>query len=794
MISTAVLFAVLGAGEVVFLPSPRWTDELKEDVALGYAALPPAARLPLEVELREEATALGLGDATHPLLLAGRLQLYGFREDDDARAATRLSRLTGEERQRLWRRRAVVHAVIRKWDERLRWSARAGWKALAGWDGASPLLVYPWAYSRRGGMQSPALDLATFAEELLVPAESLHEAAVPKDDRLRCREPSKARFLDERLSALDPSWKPGAADCPAYEAWADLEHLPKFEVVFATPSSSSAQALFGHLLLRLVREDDDGDLGAMQVMQLAALVSPLEPSSSYLLRGLSGGFRGVFSLTTLADVQQEALSLEQRSLRRFALELTVDQRQRLLERVWELERVGYIDYRFFKANCATMLRFLVTPALGAQAPGPTLTPWETPTQVLDGLAGLISGVETDEPSGLVAWRARNLSPSPPRGRGSGRGLTGNAPDDEALRARALLAALRIERHALDEATVGRIQAARAAVLPGWTGPSTDELVAARQRRYERELSPQHRAQAELADLLALDELLRNAPRRPPHAGELAALAKEKEAREAFEAVADAVAALPEEVLERAREEERAAFREFQAETTRRAVPEGGHGHAELAAGVSETLTPLLRLRAAAVVEQLGDQRQRGFGSRSAWRVLDASVLLQPKAQPVYRAGLLLLGTRNVGLNGWGWGLGTDYDFDARAHELAASGELLRVIASDQRFSHFLLLTLGARGGARVDELASAVLYPRAGLALRLQLPGSFGNALRFEGAYLPRLRVGSGFEHGVSGALQLALRLGAAGGLGFTARADLVAEWRPLTGLTGFATLGVELD
>ena len=639
---------------------------------------------------------------------------------------------------------------------------------------------------------------------------------MPKDDRLRCREPSKARFLDERLSALDPSWAPGVPDCPAYEAWADLEHLPKFEVIFATPSSSSAQALFGHLLLRLVREDDAGDLGAMQVMQLAALVSPLEPTSSYILRGLGGGFRGVFSITTLADVQQEALGLEQRSLRRFALELTVDQRQRLLERVWELERVGYIDYRFFKANCATMLRFLVTPALGELAPGPTLTPWETPTQVIDGLAGLISGVETDEPSGLVALRL--LSPSPPRGRapwgdgvgwqrGSGRGLDGNATeraaayralsipsDDEPWRARTLLASLRIERYALDQANLGRIHAERAAVLPGWTGPTTDELVAARQHRYERETTPQRRAQSELANLLALDALIRAAPRRPNDAAELAALAAEKEARETFEAVAEAVSTLPEDVLERAREEERQAFREFQAETTRRAVPEGGHGHAEVAAGISESLTPLLRLRAAAVVEQLGDQRQRGFGSRSAWRVLDASLLLRPRAQPVERAGLMLLSTRNVGLNGWGWGFGSDYDFDSRAHELAVSGELLRVIASDQRFSHFFLLTLGGRGGVRIDQLASAVLYPRAGLALRVQLPGSFGNALRFEGAYLPRLRVGTGFEHGVSGALQLSLRLGAAGGLGFTARADLVAEWRPPTGVTGFATLGVELD
>ena len=756
--------------------SPPWTDELREDVALGFAALPPSARLPVEIDLHEEATPLGLGDATHPFLINGRLQLYAYQEDDDARAQTRLSALTPSQRQRLWRRRAVVHAVVRRWDERLRWSSRASWKALAGWDGGSALLVYPWAYSRRDGMQSPALDLATFAEELLVPAESLREDAVPRDDRLRCREPSKTRFVDERLRALDPSWAPARPDCPAYDAWADLAHLPKFEVVFATPSSSSAQALFGHLLLRLVREDDGADLGAMQVMQLAALVSPLEPMSSYLLRGLGGGFRGVFSLTTLADVQQEALGLEQRSLRRFALALTVDQRQRLLERVWELERVGYIDYRFFKANCATMLRFLLTPALGLQAPGPTLTPWETPTQVLDGLAPLISGVETDEPSGLVALRL------------SGRGVT----KDE--HASALLASLRIERYALDQANLARIQAERALVLPGWTGPTTDEMVAARQRRYERELTPQRRAQSELADLLALDELIRKAPRRTPGADELAARSTEKEARERFEVVADAVATLPEDVLERARDDERAALAAFQAETTRRAIPEGGHGHAELAAGISESLTPLLRLRAAALVEQLGDQRQRGFGSRSAWRVLDASVLLQPRSQPVHRAGLTLLGTRNVGLNGWGWGFAGDYDYDSRAHELAASAELLRVIASDQRFSHFVLLTVGGRGGVRIEELAGAVLYPRVGLALRLQLPGSFGNALRFEGGYLPRLRVGTGFEHGVSGGLQFALRLGAAGGLGFTARADFVAEWRPLTGLTGFATLGVELD
>ena len=354
----------------------------------------------------------------------------------------------------------------------------------------------------------------------------------------------------------------------------------------------------------------------------------------------------------------------------------------------------------------------------------------------------------------------------------------------------LLASLRIERFALDEANVARIKAERATVLPGWNGPSTDDLVAARQRRYEHETSARRRAQAELADLLALDALLRAAPRRAFTTAELSVLDEERAARETFDAVAEAVAGLPEAELSRAREEERQALSAFQAQTSRRAVPEGGHGHGELGLGVLSTGAPVLRLRAAALAEQLGDQRQRGFGSHSAWRVLDASLELELSDQPVHRAGFTLLNLRSVIDSGWGWGAGVDYGFDARAHEVAVGGEVLRVVAADQRFANFLMLTAGVRGGVRIDPLAAAVVYPRAGLALRLQLPGSFGNAVRFEGAYLPRLRAGPfSFEHGAVGAVQLSVRLGGA----FTARADVQAQWRP-TGVTGLIALGVELD
>jgi hypothetical protein len=79
------------------------------------------------------------------------------------------------------------------------------------------------------------------------------------------------------------------------------------------------------------------------------------------------------------------------------------------------------------------------------------------------------------------------------------------------------------------------------------------------------------------------------------------------------------------------------------------------------------------------------------------------------------------------------------------------------------------------------------------VAARVQLPGSFGNALRLDAGWTPRLE-GRAFEQGAMGALQVTVRLGVFGGVAFTARADVQAEWRPSTGVRGLAALGVDLD
>ncbi len=781
------------------MPSPGWSDELLEDLAAGLDALPERARAfpgePLTVELHAEPAPWGIGDAE------GRVDLYAYRDDDDARAAAGLSGLTSEQRARLWRRRAVVHAVLRRWDERLGWSASAAWRELSGWNTeGEAFVVYPWAFSRRAGTQSAALDLATFAEELLVPG----------GDEARCPELSKVRFLDERLAALDPAWRPARA-CAAFDAWAQAEHVRRVEVVFAVPSGAVGQAMFGHLLLHFVR-DDESDPSDGRVVQLAALVSPFEAGSTYLLRGLTGGFRGVYSSSSFGDVEHEALGLEQRALRRFELRLTAEQRLRVLERAWELQRTGYIAYRFFTANCATMLRFLLQPALGGALRRP-LTPWEAPTQVLEALEPLLTPVRLELPSGESARRAvverRRLVAAAPRAWPEVEAMESEplaayralaTPGaDERWRADVLLASLRIERHLLDAATVERLKIERATLLPGFSGPSTDELVAARQRRSELpDADAATAVEAELAEWLALDAQLRASPRRPVTREEQAVVDAERAAQERFTAVAEAVAALPEATLDEARAAEAQRASDDTDGWLSRAVPESGNGMAAVSAGYSTSAGPLLRVRAALLREELGDQRLRGFGSGNEWHLLDATADLVPKPGAVVsRAEVNGLSVRLLGRNGWGWGGGVDYAYLPPGHEVAGSVEGLRVAAADERLMNFLYVALALRGGVRVESTASGVVTPRAGLAARLQLPGSYANCVRLEASYRPRLQLttaGASLEHGALGAARVMVRLGTPGGLALTARADAQVEWSLAGGVSALGLLGVEVD
>jgi hypothetical protein len=808
-------------GVVVLAPggetAPEW---LLEELLAGLDALPPQARRfpggELLIELRNEPAPFGLGDgsAERPDFLDGlrRFVLYRYADADEPRANYRLEGLSSEEREGLWRRRAMVHAVMRRWDERLRWSRRATWERITGWrqallssngDAANP---YAWAYSRKRGMESPSLDLVTFAEEALVPAESLRADALPADDQVRCQEFSKGRYLDGLFRALggEPSREPATrADrgfaCPAFDHWSDLDSLSHFEVMLSSPSGARLQSLFGHLMLRPVYRKGSDRLGPFEpVVEIAAITGFNENLVAFLGRGVLGGYLNAYDVVPMGTVRAEHLYRDERDLRRFRLELSPTERMRLMERLWELERRGYYPYHFFGNNCASYLAFALDGIVEPQRAMDVRGLIVMPTGVLDALSRPESALSTREAEDLLShgsrallaereqdawlselatratelagdWAAfRTLSRSPrlEDRRSAYEKLSAlaqrtldRAPD---ARLRELVlgmvdGAVRIERYAVErsEETVRRVDRARLLPPKGFHLPDTEELVTARQARYERE-SGRDRLGEDLARHVRFLELIESIPKRPPTASEEETLKVAARARETFLGVTT----LYGDLYDRAGvapPQSAAAVAPW--DRVRSGLGRWGAGPGVLAQ--ADGATPVLTLKTSFLQERLGEQRQNGLDPLTELRLLDGTThwrtedfiprlarveltvvrfRAMPRTPQVARETVLdSLGT------------GVEYAYARKEDgitEHRAAAELSVPLYASTRYERHAVLSFGPAAYGEGEWLPTAIqLGSRAGLSGRI---AGRGFAFRAETSWAPLWSVwgeNSGWTH-----------------------------------------------
>ena len=158
--------------------------------------------------------------------------------------------------------RVVVLALLYAFDRSTGWSDDSSWRRLNGWRPSiasglrpRPANVSPAGFASPRGQLSPRWDLVTFM------AASWLDDSLPD---IGCRLLSHGRYVERRLDALGPraSGAPPAARarCPAFEEWAALEHLADVEVVLAAPSTAMIGSLFGHVFLRLVYRDENGEM------------------------------------------------------------------------------------------------------------------------------------------------------------------------------------------------------------------------------------------------------------------------------------------------------------------------------------------------------------------------------------------------------------------------------------------------------------------------------------------------------------------------------------------------------
>jgi Domain of unknown function (DUF4105) len=244
--------------------------------------------------------------------------------------------------------------------------------------------------------------------ELLATLKGLWQAN--SDNRelsVAARFPARAAFLSQRLGF-------SLQELPVTESAELAATLKKFTpqrawIIFPTGYLASPASMFGHTFI-LIQGDSDSLLLA-QAISYGADTTGAGPLAVVL--GLTGGFRGYFTVLPYHRKVQEYTDLDQRDIWEYPLNFTPEEITRLLHHAWELRGIGS-DYWFFDENCSFNLLYL----LDAARPGLSLHrragPWVMPSETIRWMqeAGIV-GPARYRPSRAttVQFARQNVSPA-----------------------------------------------------------------------------------------------------------------------------------------------------------------------------------------------------------------------------------------------------------------------------------------------------------------------------------------------------------------------------------------------
>lgn len=176
------------------------------------------------------------------------------------------------------------------------------------------------------------------------------------EEHPQCNFAARYKWLANRL-AFDPARLPKQR-CERLESWLQDLTPEKITLVFASYYINNPGSMFGHTLLRIDKKREGPQQKLLNYGVNYAAIADTENVLAYTIRGLFGGFKGVFSLYPYYVKVQEYNNLENRDLWEYELNFTEDQMNYFLLHVWELGG-NYFDYLYFQENCSYHLLSLL---------------------------------------------------------------------------------------------------------------------------------------------------------------------------------------------------------------------------------------------------------------------------------------------------------------------------------------------------------------------------------------------------------------------------------------------------
>ena len=319
--------------------------------------------------------------------------------------------------------RQLLHLLLHHYAANIAIERDDAWLQLSGWKKTLGIFTTannqdPRAYANPLGAQNPLEDFVTSAEYYLLPPPAALE------NTLKCRLPRKYFFMIKQFPnhpspLADPSLQCQEKDHgllddvvfydPNNGEKMDLgpinENTVKgFELLYATPGTGDASEVAGHLLLRLLLDNNPQADGLDEPNPKDLVISflantaqeptktqkaPLEVrkecKTSWLnlvdnqgefnafqsvlqaLKGLSGGFLTIMDKQTLAQTIKNYTIEEDRDLIRYRFNLTQKQKKDLLEYLYQAKKNYNAKYYFFHQNCGSVLVKVIGQGLGVKA-------------------------------------------------------------------------------------------------------------------------------------------------------------------------------------------------------------------------------------------------------------------------------------------------------------------------------------------------------------------------------------------------------------------------------------------
>ena len=167
------------------------------------------------------------------------------------------------------------------------------------------------------------------------------------DSSAQCLFPARYRFLRTRLSL------PAPAHCPKLETWKGSYKPNGIKLVYASQYISNPASVFGHSFV--VATNNAKSKGFWLTYNFAADMPQGLEAYSYVVGGLTGWYRGDYSVLPFYQRLFQYGAVENRDLWLYQLKLTPDELDLFLSHMWELVHAAKFTYYFLDENCAGIL-------------------------------------------------------------------------------------------------------------------------------------------------------------------------------------------------------------------------------------------------------------------------------------------------------------------------------------------------------------------------------------------------------------------------------------------------------